>query len=125
MRKLVGNGYFLSLMGILAGFVNGLLGAGGGIIAVYALNAAFKGELSDTRDVFANALCVMLPISAVSCIGYAFMGEIRTEGLAAFMIPAIVGGLCGALLLGRIRADVLKNLFAGIVIYSGLTLMIK
>ncbi len=125
MKEITKSGYFLSIMGILAGIANGLLGAGGGIIAVYALNSACGSELDDTRDVFANALCVMLPISAVSCLGYAFMGEISAEGLGAFMIPAIVGGVCGALLLGKIKATLLKKLFAGLVIYSGLTLMIK
>ena len=125
MRQISKNKFFLSTMGLLAGITNGLLGAGGGIIVVYALNAAFQDELNDKRDVFANALCVMLPISAVSCLGYALSGELRTEGLGIFIIPAILGGLCGGFLLGKIKASSLQKLFAAIVIYSGITLMIK
>ena len=117
--------YFLPFMGLLAGICNGLLGAGGGVIAVYALRMAFKDEVRDPRDIFANALCVMLPLSAISAIGYALMGKISTNGLSIFVLPAIVGGVCGALLLGRINAEALKNLFAALVIYSGIMLMMK
>lgn len=125
MNRITRSRFFIPLTGVLAGFANGLLGAGGGVIVVYALSSAFGDELSDARDVFANALCVMLPISVVSCIGYAFMGEISTSGLGAFIIPAILGGVCGGLLLGRINAGFLKRLFALIVIYSGIMLIIK
>ena len=125
MRQITKSGYYLSLMGVIAGLANGLLGAGGGIIVIYALNTVFKNEFTDEREVFANALCVMLPISAVSCVGYAFMERMSVDGLSAFIIPAIVGGVCGGFLLGRINATFLKKLFAVIVIYSGLILMIK
>ena len=121
----VKKGYYLPLMGALAGVANGLLGAGGGIIVVYALSLTLGEALGDTREVFANALCVMLPISAVSCIGYAFMGELSAEGVGVFIIPAILGGLCGGLLLGRIKTILLKRLFAVIVIYSGIMLIMK
>ena len=125
MQTRIKKGYYLPLMGVFAGLANGLLGAGGGIIAVYALNMVFRDEITDVREVFANALCVMLPISAVSCVGYALMGEISADGLGAFIIPAILGGLCGGVLLGRIKAGALKKLFAAIVIYSGIMMIIK
>ena len=98
MRSKVKKGYYLLLSGVLAGIVNGLLGAGGGIIVVYALGIVLGDELCDVRDVFSNALCVMLPISAVSCVGYALMGELSTDGIGVFIIPAIIGGAAGGLL---------------------------
>jgi len=119
------NKLFLPIMGVFAGIANGLLGAGGGIIVVYALNAALGASVRDPRDVFANALCIMLPISGVSVIGYALMGKLSFEGLGSFVLPAIVGGVCGGFLLGKINAAFLQKLFAVIVIYSGLMLMIK
>ena len=125
MEGITKSRYFLPIIGLFAGICNGLLGAGGGIIVVYGLNMAFRDVIEDTRDVFANALCVMLPLSALSAVGYALMGKISTEGLSVFILPAIVGGVCGALLLGKIKAATLKKLFAALVIYSGLMLMIK
>ena len=80
MQKLAKNKYFLILAGILCGFINALLGAGGGIIAVFALRLALGDKLTDPRDVFANALCVTLPISALSCLSYALRGNLKING---------------------------------------------
>ena len=115
----------LILFGFLSGAVNGLLGAGGGILVVYALNYALKNSETDGRDIYANALCVMLPISAVSCVRYAFAGNVSTEGFAVFAIPAIAGGIVGGFLLSKLKTAFLKNLFASLVIWSGIILIIK
>ncbi len=45
--------------GLFAGFVNGLLGAGGGIIIIYLLSALLR-ERASGRDIFANSLYVTL-----------------------------------------------------------------
>lgn len=119
------DGILLSLGGIVSGFVNGLLGAGGGIIIVYVLTRLLKGFVSDSRDIFANALCVMLPVSVVSCIIYALRGNINVSGFGVFVIPAIIGGVVGGVLLGKINASFLKKLFAWLVVWSGVMLMIK
>ena len=125
MRSLTSNKLFIPFAGVLAGFTNGLLGAGGGIIIVYALSMAMPKDGLDARDVFANALCVMLPISVVSVVGYSLLGKIGVDGLSFFILPAILGGVCGGFLLCRINGAFLKKLFSIIVIYSGVMLMIK
>ena len=51
------------LLGVSAGFVNGLLGAGGGILVVLALKKILKKKGADEKDIFANSLAVMLPVS--------------------------------------------------------------
>ncbi len=115
----------LMLFGFASGVVNGLLGAGGGILVVYALNYALKGSDIDSRDIYANALCVMLPISAVSCVRYAFSGNLHTDGFSFYAIPAIAGGIVGGFLLSKLNASVTKKLFAALVIWSGIILIIK
>ncbi|MBO5938355.1 MAG: TSUP family transporter [Clostridia bacterium] len=117
----------LSLMGagLLAGFANGLLGAGGGIIAVFAFAHFLRGEEYERRDLYANALCVMLPISAVSCIRYSLHGHLVTEGFGALVLPAIAGGVLGGLLLGKLGASILKKLFGILVVLSGVLLIIR
>ncbi len=115
----------LIMFGVFSGFVNGLLGAGGGILVVYALNYALKGSDIDSRDIYANALCVMLPISSISCVRYAFAGNLSTEGFAVYAIPAIAGGVVGGFLLSKLKASVTQKLFAALVIWSGIILIIK
>ena len=115
----------LAVIGFFAGVVNGLLGAGGGILIVYAMAYALRGETYDTRDFYANALCVMLPISALSCVRYAIRGNLPTDGMASYAIPALLGGFVGGILLGKLKVSALKKLFAALVIYSGIVLIVR
>ena len=114
----------LTIGGVVSGFINGLLGAGGGIIIVFILSKLKKAN-AEPRDIFANALCVMLPISAVSCIIYALRSEISFDGFPPLIIPAVAGGIIGGLLLCKINTDALKKLFALIVVISGVILIFK
>ena len=115
----------LVILGFLSGSVNGLLGAGGGILTVYAFGYALKGEDIDSRDLYANALCVMLPISAISCARYAVSGNIYTDGFSVYAIPAIFGGIAGGFLLGRLKPNIAKKLFGLLVVWSGIMLIIR
>ena len=116
---------YLAVGGLLAGFVNGLLGAGGGILAVFALSSAKPAELGEPSDLYANALCVMLPISALSCLRYAIAGNLVTEGFGVYALPAVAGGLLGGLFLGKLKAGVLRKLFGALVIWAGIALIIR
>lgn len=111
--------------GLLAGFANGLLGAGGGIVAVFAFSYFLRSGEYERRDLYANALCVMLPICAVSCLRYAAAGYLVTEGFGIYALPAVLGGIVGGSLLGRLRASLLKKLFGLLVIYSGILLIVR
>ncbi len=123
MKKFNGSSLLLATGGLLAGFVNGLLGAGGGIIIVFVLSKLLKE--GDSRDVFANALCVMLPLSVVSCAIYVSNGAVSFEGFSFFIIPAILGGLIGGFLLCKINTFFLKKLFAALVAISGILLLFR
>lgn len=116
---------YIAVSGFIAGVVNGLLGAGGGILIISAFSKIMKNELPEKKDVFVNSLCVMLPLSALSCLLYAARGDLSTEGFGIFVLPAIVGGAVGGLLTDRIRSHALKKLFAALVILSGVLLIIK
>ena len=115
----------LAFFGFLAGFANGLLGAGGGIVIVLALTKLMTETELEHRDLYANALCVMLPISALSCARYALAGNFSAEGFGVYVLPAIGGGLVGGLLLSRLNAPILKKLFGALVIWSGILLIVR
>lgn len=118
-------GFVLLLTGgFLAGIANGLLGAGGGIIIVIILTKLL-GDNADSRDIFANSLCVMLPLSVISTVSYATRGGIDFDKFGIYVLPAILGGIAGGILLGRIKTSILRALFSGIMIYSGISLMVR
>ena len=116
---------YLAAAGTVAGVVNGLLGAGGGILIISALSRVMKDELPEKKDVFVNSLCVMLPISAVSCFLYALRGDLVADGFGIFALPAIAGGIVGGLLIEKINSVYLRRLFAALVIISGILLILK
>lgn len=116
--------FIISAVGFIAGTVNGLLGAGGGIMITYCLSYIAKDSIKDRNVIFANALVTMLPISLVSSIIYFAKGHIALDGsMAYFMIPALLGGACGALLLKKLSFKTVKILFTAIVIYSGASML--
>ena len=67
------------LIGALAGFANGLLGAGGGIIVTYYLSHALSDEQKKENGVFANAVATMLPVSVFSFSLYCFKGIFKPD----------------------------------------------
>jgi len=111
--------------GFLAGVANGLLGAGGGVIIIFALTRLLSGENLDKRDIFANALCVIFVLSLVSFVIYAIRGSVDLAGFAPYAIPAVVGGLIGGLLLGKLSTTLLHRVFAALLVYSGIMLMVR
>ncbi len=94
--------------GSLVGAVNGLFGGGGGMIAVPALE---KTGL-DEKSAHATALLVILPVSAISFLFYAFGGFLETAVLIPTAIGVFFGGLLGAKLLSDMKTKWVNLLFA-------------
>ncbi len=121
----------ISLAGLAAGLLNGLLGAAGGILLVAILprltppSTCAPQHPPDRRDTLATALSVMLPVSAVSGLFY-WLGGIRPSPalLLALVLPAAAGGLLGAKILARIPAHLLRKIFAAVVVIAGIRMLL-
>ena len=111
------------ILGAAAGFINGLLGAGGGILLVRASKYLFPDSSSQPRDVFASALAVMLPISAASVAFYSLRGNAIPLELPRFALPAVLGGTGGAMLLSVIEPRLLKLIFSALTVWSGIMML--
>ena len=108
-----------SLAGVLSGVVNGLLGTGGGILTVFFLSKIYAREkIYSTKDVFAITLCSSLIMSAASLVFYLSQG-------APYMLAAIFGGAFGAFLLDRLNSKAMKVIFALLVVWAGISMVIK
>jgi uncharacterized membrane protein YfcA len=114
----------LFAIGLCAGFLNGLLGAGGGILIVFGLRKLLKGHLKDPRAIYPTAIAVMLPLSLLSVWQYARAGSLELSHLCWLILPAIAGGAIGALLLRRLSVKALSRIFAAVVFISGLVLVL-
>lgn len=118
----------ISIGGLLAGFCNGLLGAGGGIVVVLALSAALPRDEDSRRSLYANALCVMLPLSLLTLATYALKGNIPNGFLGAdyalLLVGAAIGGVLGALILDKLPSSILKKAFALLTVLSGILMIV-
>ncbi len=122
----------LVILGSLAaGVINGLLGAGGGIILIFVLAAALgnlyekEDEVYKRRDLMAISLSVMMPISTVSAIRYGINGMLDFEFIQKLIIPTVAGGIVGGFLLDKLKESFIMKLFAFLVIYSGLAMIVR
>ena len=108
-------------LSLLAGLLNGLLGTGGGMILLFTLGALLPRERA--KECFMISTVGVLVFSAVSAIFYARGGSISPSLLPRFALPAAVGGVVGALLLGKIGVRLLRKIFAILLLYSGVKLL--
>lgn len=115
--------------GFLAGFCNGLLGAGGGIVLVLSLSALLPSDSESVRSVYSNALLVMLPLSALTLSRYISGGALSSETVGyrtvSVLLGAVAGGVIGGIVLGKLRGRGIKRLFAVFTLISGIIMMTR
>jgi uncharacterized membrane protein YfcA len=109
------------LGGAATGFLNGLLGAGGGIVAVPSLKAAgTKGNKAH-----ACSIAVIVPLSAFSAALYLINGSVKLIDALPFVPWGVIGAVLGALVLKKIPSKWLKRIFGVFVLWAGVRLLMK
>lgn len=111
--------------GLAAGIVNGYLGSGGGIILMFVYMYLAGRNGADGKDCFASTVISVLPMTVVSAIVYNLTGNAALNDIAGFIAPAIIGGLIGGILTEKIKTNILKFVFALIMIWSGINMFMK
>lgn len=99
----------LVLLGAAAGLLAAAIGVGGGIVFVPALVVLFA---FDQHVAQGTSLAVIFPTAIVSTIGHARSGRVNWAVAAPLAATGIVGALIGARVALVIDADVLRRLFA-------------
>lgn len=107
--------------GFLIGFINSLLGAGGGMIAVPLLK---RSSLSQ-NEAHASAIAVILPLTFISASMYLFKGYVAFDDVFPFVVFGIIGSIFGTLILKKISAKMLKRIFAVFMIYAGIRMILR
>jgi hypothetical protein len=107
--------------GGLTGFVNGIFGGGGGMIAVPLL----KDELRySEKQAHATAIAIIAPVCAVSAITYMVSGYAVIEQIIPVSVGSIFGGILGAYLLDKLPRIIIKILFVIVMSAAGVRMII-
>ncbi len=105
----------------LSGLLNGLFGAGGGMLMVTILS---KLGL-EPKKAHATSICVILPICLFSAISYIKQNRVTLNDAWSYIPWGIFGAVVGALILSKINQRILRKIFGIFVIWAAIQLLIK
>ena len=111
----------LGLGGLASGFINGMLGAGGGMIAVPTLSSLGL----DRKKAHANSVAVIMPLSLFSAALYIASGKVHIPDALPYIPLGLLGSFLGTIFLPKISNTILKKVFALFVLWAGIRLLIK
>jgi uncharacterized protein len=113
----------LLAIGLLAGFVSGLIGIGGGIVIVpllvYFLMVDQKTAQGTTLFMF------MLPIAVLSVYNYHKAGHVDFKMAAVMAITFLVGSYFGSKTAIAIDTKMVRQIFAVAIILIGIKMLWK
>ncbi|MCQ1529729.1 sulfite exporter TauE/SafE family protein [Lutispora saccharofermentans] len=111
----------LTIIGFIAGIVNGLCGSGGGTILVPSL--VFLSKVKDHRA-HATAIAVILPLTIISSFIYVKSGIIDVNTTLKVTIGSITGAYIGSKLLNKLPINILRKLFGIFMIIAAIRMVI-
>lgn len=106
----------LVLCGIAAGAVNGLFGAGGGMILVPLL--LWLTELKD-QEIFPASVCMITPLCIITLCMTAQTGSFPWKAATPYLVGSIVGGILAGLLAKKIPTKFLHRILGILILWGG------
>lgn len=110
-----------ALSGAAAGVLNGLFGAGGGMVLVPLLTGWC--DLED-RKAFATGLAIILPMCLVSLSVYLFHDAVDFYGSIPYLLGGFAGGVLGGILFHRVPVKWLHRTLGILILYGGIRKLI-
>ena len=112
-RKSIG----LICAGAGAGIINGLFGAGGGMILVPLLSVLTN---LNEQAIFSSSIAVILPICIVSLTATAITGTIAWQQALPYLFASALGGFCAGLWGRKIPVKWLHRGLGILIIWGGI-----
>lgn len=100
--------------GAITGFMNGLLGAGGGMVAVPVLK-----KQMELKEAHATSIAIILPMSIASAISYVLNGSVKVSDAVPYLWGGFLGALLGIYLLKKVKPRFIKKLFSIVMLWAG------
>jgi uncharacterized membrane protein YfcA len=117
-----------ALTGIVAGYLAGFLGIGGGFVVVPALTWVFLRDHATApwaiHMAVATSLCTMLVTSLSSIIAHHRHGAIRWPLVRSLAAGLVIGSMLGAVVADYLQGPALVRVFGGFAVLAGLQLII-
>lgn len=108
-------------VGIIAGFVNGFFGAGGGLLLVPMIAYAQK---KDTKTAHATTLGCVLFMCISSSIIYFIKRQLDYKLILVCAIGSVIGSLIGTKLLKNLKNNIIDLLFSVVLMIAGICMII-
>ena len=115
MKKYKSSG--LIIAGFCAGAVNGLFGAGGGMVLVPLLTLLTPLE---DHQIFSASIAIILPVCVVSIIATAVTGSIYWQDALPYLIGSATGGIAAGFFGQRIPVKWLHRTLGILIIWGGI-----
>lgn len=104
--------------GLITGLFNGLLGAGGGMLAI-----PFLSRTLEPRKAHATCVAIILPICTASALWYIFQGNVALSDAAPYIIWGVIGALIGTFVLRKLNNNIIRKLFAVFMLWAGIRMI--
>lgn len=108
-------------LGLVVGVLNGLLGAGGGMVAVPML----RGLGLRAEEAHATSIAIIFPLAVASGFLYLQAGQFALADAWVYLPGGVAGALCGAWLLPRIKTLWLHRIFGVVILLSAIRLLMR
>lgn len=108
-------------VGLVAGFINGFFGAGGGLLLVPMISYVSK---CDAKTSHATTLMCVLFMCIASSIIYFVKGEFDLKLILLCGIGSIVGSLVGTKLLKNLKNKIIDLIFAFVLVAAGVIMIL-
>ncbi len=110
---------YMYLYALVTGIINSAIGAGGGMISVPAM----KKYGLDQKKAQATTLAVILPLTVISAVIYAFNGFYSPTDAFKYIPFGFLGAVIGVKITEKIKNKFLKKIFALFMIWSGIRML--
>jgi len=111
----------LILIGLLAGFVSGGFGVGGGIIIVPAL--VFLLGISQQQAQGTSLALMIFPIGLISAFNYYKAGQINIKFVLIIIVAFFIGSYFGSVLALKMPAKLLRQIFGVIMLITAIKMI--
>jgi uncharacterized membrane protein YfcA len=111
----------LSLIGLVAGMLSGLVGVGGGIIVVPAL--IFFLGFNQLQAQGTSLGLLLLPVGIFAVMNYYNKGHIDIKVISIMALAFVLGGWLGSKLALNISEGAIKKVFAIVLFYTAFKML--